>query len=47
MTSVSSMHEAGHPKLVLLDNLEGLGREGGGMGFQDKGDTCIPMEDSC
>ena len=27
MTSVSLMHEAGHPKLVLWDNLEGWGWE--------------------
>ena len=35
MTSTSSMHEAGHAKLVLWDNPEGmrLGREEGG-GFR-------------
>ena len=33
MTSVSSMHEAGHPKLVLCDNR--VGREvGGGSGWR-------------
>ena len=32
MDSVSSMHEAGHPKLVLWDNPEGWGGEGGGKG---------------
>ena len=32
MTSTSSMHEAGHPKLVLWDNPEGWGGEGGGVG---------------
>ena len=32
MTSTSSMHEAGHPKPVLWDNLEGWGEEGGGIG---------------
>ena len=47
MTSVSSMHEAAHPKLVIWDKLEGQDREGGGMGFQDKGDKCIHMADSC
>ena len=26
---VSLMHDAGHPELVLLDNLEGWGGEGG------------------
>ena len=31
-TSVSSMHEAVHPKPVLWDNLEGYGRERGGSG---------------
>ena len=35
MDSASSMHEAGHPKLVLWDNPEGWGREGGGQeGFR-------------
>ena len=29
------MYGAGHPKLVLCDNLEG--REGGGRGFQNGG----------
>jgi len=34
MTSASLIHEAGHPKLVLLDNLNGQsGREVGG-GFR-------------
>ena len=33
MTSASLMHEAGHPKLVLWDNPEGWGGEGGGRGF--------------
>ena len=32
MTSVSLMCEAGHPKLVLCDNLEGKGWKGGGGG---------------
>ena len=41
MTGVSLMHEAGHSKLVLLDNPEGCGGEGGGRGVQDGGDTCI------
>ena len=30
MTSASLMHEAGHSKLVLWDNPEGGGGEGGG-----------------
>ena len=37
MTSTSSMHEAGHPKPVLWDNLEGWGEEGGGRGIEDLG----------
>ena len=37
MTSASLMHEAGHPKLVHWDNLEGRGGEGGGRGVQDHG----------
>ena len=37
MTSASLMHEAGHSKLVLWDNREGWGREGGGRGVQDGG----------
>ena len=40
------MHEAGHSKLVLWDNPEGWGGEGGGRGAQDRG-TCAPMADSC
>ena len=40
MTSASSTHEAGHPKLVLWDNLEGQGGEGGGWRVQNGvGDT--------
>ena len=40
------MYDAGHPKLVLCDNLEGSGEEGVGRGAQDGGDTHIPMADS-
>ena len=36
MTSVSSMHESGHTKLVLWDNPEGWDGEGVG-GVQDGG----------
>jgi len=32
-----SMHEARHPKLVLWDNPEGEGTQGGGRGVQDGG----------
>ena len=38
--------EAGHPKLVLCDSLEGQGREGGGWGIQDGRDTRIPVANS-
>ena len=31
------MYEAGHPKLVLWDNLEGSGGEEGGQGVQEEG----------
>ena len=47
MTSVSSMHEAGHSKLVLWDNLEEWSGEGGGRGAQDGQDTCIPVANLC
>ena len=46
MTSANSMHEAGHPKLVLWDSPEGWGGEGGGRGVQDGGDTYIPVANS-
>ena len=35
MTSPSSMHEAGHSKLVHWDDPEGWDGEGGGRGVQD------------
>ena len=41
MTRASSMHEAGHPKLVLWDNPEGC-REGSGSGVQDGGTRVHP-----
>ena len=41
MTSASSMHEAGHPKPVLWDNLEGWGGEGGGGGFRVGRQGCL------
>ena len=37
MASASLIHEAGYPKLLPWDNLEGYGGEGGGSGFQDGG----------
>ena len=42
MTSGSSMREAGHSKLVLWDNPEGWGREGGRRGVQDGGTHINP-----
>ena len=47
MNNVNSMHEIGDPKLVFWDNPEGQGREGGGRGDQDEGDTCKPVANSC
>ena len=47
MTSASLLHEAGCPKPMLWDNLEGYGGEGGGTRIQDSGHTCTPMADSC
>ena len=46
MTSASLKHEAGHPKLVLWNNPEGPGGEGGGMGVSGCGDVCTPVADS-
>lgn len=34
MTNASSMHEAGRPKPVLWNNIEGWSGEGGGRGFR-------------
>ena len=47
MTSASLMHEAGHSKLVLWDNSEVWGWQGGGRGVQDGGNTCAPVANSC
>ena len=47
MTSASSMHEAGHPKLIPWDNPKGYGGEGGGREVQHAGDACIPVANSC
>ena len=33
----------GNSKLVLCDNLEEWDGEGGGRGFQEGGDMCIPL----
>ena len=37
MTKVSSLHEAGHPRLVLYENLVGWSGEGIRMGLQVAG----------
>ena len=37
MTSASPMNEAGHSKLLLWDNPEGWGGEGGGRVQDDEG----------
>ena len=42
MTGARSMHEAGHSKLVLWDNPEGLGGEEVGRGVQDGGTPVHP-----
>ena len=43
MTNANLMHEAGHPKLVLWDNPEGWGGEGGWSGVQDGGTHVHPL----
>ena len=47
IASGSLLCDAGHPKSLLCDNLEGWDRERGGRGVQEVGDICIPMADSC
>ena len=47
MISASSVHEAWNSKLVLGDNPEGQGGEGGEERGSGQGHTCIPMADSC
>ena len=47
MASASLLHEAGYPKPMLWDNLEGDGGEGGGKRIQDWGRTWTPTADSC
>ena len=42
MTSPSLMHEGGHSKLVLWDNPEGRGGEGGERRVQDGGTHVYP-----
>ena len=45
VTSASSMHEAGHSKLVFWDNPEGWGGRKVGGGSSGSGDTCAPVAD--
>ena len=40
-------YDAGHPELVLRDNMEGWGGEGGGRGVQDGRNKCMFMASSC
>ena len=42
MTIANLMHEAGHTKLVLLDNLLGWGGEGGERAIHDGGTNVHP-----
>ena len=43
MTSASSVYEAGHSKLVLWNNPEGRGEEGGERGVQVWGTHVHPL----
>ena len=47
LASGSSMYDAGNPKPVLCDNLEGWDGEGGGRGVQVGGNICVPNANSC
>ena len=40
------MYDAGHPKRVLCDDLEGWGGKAGGRKGSGWGDTCMPTADS-
>ena len=42
VTSANLMHEAGHPKLVLWENPDGWGGEGGEKGVPDGGTYVHP-----
>ena len=41
------MCDAGHPKPMLCDSLEGWGEEGRGRGIQEGGDPHVPKALSC
>ena len=47
MATASSMHEAGHPKLVFWDNPKGQGGDGRWEGDSGWGYACTHMVDSC
>ena len=47
MTSASSMHDTGDPKLVLCDNPEGEGGAGVRRVQDGREGTCMPAVDSC
>ena len=40
------MYDAGDPKPLLRDNLDGWGGDEGGKEVQEGGGTCMPMTDS-
>ena len=41
------MYDAGQPKPMLCDNVEGWGGKGCVRGIQEGGDTYMPMAHSC
>ena len=41
------MYDAGNPKSLPCDNLEGWDGHGDGRGDQEGGDICMLMVDSC
>ena len=47
IASGNSLCDAGSPKLVLCDNLEGWDGVGGGKEVQKGGGICISKADSC
>ena len=47
MASGNLLYDAGNPKPVLCDNLEGWKEEGGERGVQKGGYICKPMTNSC
>ena len=47
ITNGNLLYDAGSSKPVLCDNLEGWDGVRGGRKFQEGGDICMPMTDSC